>query len=173
MRKPNSNAVLKTLPDERQSTIAQHARDHSLEETVKWLAEDGLATSTGALSNFLSWYSLQQQLSRNASTVETLLAEARKANPSWTPAQIEQAGQSFFSALALEQQDIKTWFLTQQLGIKKEQLRFDQEKFQFDAAKACLKQLPQLKVISTDKTLSETQKVDHIRQKLFGGNLPK
>jgi len=128
-RKQNSNAVLKTLPDERQATIAQYSRDHSLEETVKWLADDGIETSTGALSNFLSWYSLQQQLARNASTVETLLNEARKANPNWTPRQIEQAGQAFFSALALEQQDIKTWFLTQQTQIKKQQQLDDQAKF--------------------------------------------
>jgi hypothetical protein len=157
MRKPNSNAVLKTLPDERQATIAQYARDHSLEETAKWLGDDGIKTSTGALSNFLSWHSLQQQLSRNASTVETLLAEALKANPNWTPAQIEQAGQAFFSALALEQQDPKQWFFAQQLALKKQGLEFDQAKFleskkdgQVRALEGCLeesKQFPDVQAL--------------------------
>ena len=168
MRKPNSNAVLKTLPDERQATISEYARDHSIEQTVAWLAGDGIETSTGALSNFLSWYGLQRQLTRNASTVETLLAEARKANPTWTPSQIEQAGQSFFSALALEQQDVKTWFLTQQLGLKREQLRLDREKFELLAAEKMLdKALRQKADEINSSNMSNADKIAAMRQAAF------
>jgi hypothetical protein len=168
MRKPNSNAKLKTLPEDRQAAIAEYALNHSLEETVKWLRSDGLPTSSAALSLFLSWFRLRSQLTRNESTVDTLLEKLQVARPDWTPQQIQQVGQAFFSALALEQQDPKTWFLTQQIGLKREQLNLDRDKFEFDAAKACLKQLPELKAISTNKSLSETQKVEQIRLKLFG-----
>jgi len=130
MRKPNSNAVLKTLPDERQVAIAQYARDHSLDQTVAWLQADGIKTSSGPLSNFLSWYGLQQQLTRNASTVETLLVEYRRRNPQATPQELQEVGQLFFNAMALEQQDPKQWFFAQQLALKKQVLEFEQAKFQ-------------------------------------------
>ena len=48
------------------------------------------------------------------------------------------------------------------------QLSLDRDKFQFDAAKACLARLPELKVISSDKGLNYSQKVEQIRLKLFG-----
>jgi hypothetical protein len=48
------------------------------------------------------------------------------------------------------------------------ELTFEREKFEFDAAKSCLRALPDLKAISTSKTLSEPQKVEQIRLRLFG-----
>jgi hypothetical protein len=165
--KPRSDSPLKTLPEARQADIAEYLKAHSLAETAAWLKLDGIKTSATALGEFGSWYSLRQQLSRNSSTVETLLAEFLKANPKTSPEKIQAMGQSFFSALALEQQDIKAWFLTQQLGLKKEQLRLDVDKFQFDAAMAALKCAAELKVISTSK-LSEAEKVNAARKKLFG-----
>jgi hypothetical protein len=44
----------------------------------------------------------------------------------------------------------------------------DRDKFQFDAATACLKALPALKAISADKKLSESEKTQMFMEKLFG-----
>ena len=107
--KPRSDSKLKTLPEDRQVVIAEYARGHSLEETVKWLSDDGLKTSAAALSEFLSWFQLRSQLQRNESTVESLLKNLQQTRPAWTPDQIDKAGQDFFSALAIEQQDSLTW----------------------------------------------------------------
>lgn len=46
------------------------------------------------------------------------------------------------------------------------------EKQQFKASKACLKILPKLKLISNNPKLSDTQKIDLIRLKLFGKIVP-
>lgn len=46
--------------------------------------------------------------------------------------------------------------------------KFAREKFEFDAAKACLKQLPLLKAISADRSLNDDQRIEQIRLKLFG-----
>ncbi len=54
----------------------------------------------------------------------------------------------------------------------KDQFKLAREQFEFDAAKACLKALPALKQISTNKSLSEADKVNAIRSKLFAV-LPK
>jgi len=56
---------------------------------------------------------------------------------------------------------------------KQKEFGLAKNKFEFDAAKAALKCAAELKVISSNKTLSETDKVNAARAKLFGGELPK
>lgn len=51
---------------------------------------------------------------------------------------------------------------------KDAELALAREKFQFDAAKACLKQLPALKAIASDSKLDEQSKLRAVREKLFG-----
>jgi hypothetical protein len=126
-KKPRGDSPLNRLGPDRQQAIADFADTHTLDETVKWLRDDGFSTSRTALSDWLSAWRLGAQLRRNESTVETVLREIK--NPDWTPDQVQRAGQAFFSALALDQQDPKGWFLTQQLALKKEQLAFDQARF--------------------------------------------
>jgi hypothetical protein len=57
---------------------------------------------------------------------------------------------------------------TQGLALKRQELTLARDKFEFDAAKACLAKLPQLKTISTNKELSEDQKLEQARLALFG-----
>lgn len=168
-KKPRADSVLKTLPEDRQAAIVDYARDHSLPETVAWLRADGLRTSATALSLFLSWFGLQQQLRRNESTVEVLLQKAMTTRPDWTPEQIQQTGQAFFSALALEQQDSKIWYLTQQVGLKKEQLNLDRQKFQRETVELFLKwrQDKQAEVIASSNA-PHAEKIESIGKQMFG-----
>src|SRR4051812_5450179 len=129
-RKPRPDSRLKTLPEDRQEQIADFARTHSLAEVAAWLKEDGLVTSQAALSEFLSWYGLRAQLSRNESTVESVLEQLKKSDPNLTEAQLFAAGQSFFSALAIESRDADAWKNTQSLRIKQEELKLAAVKFQ-------------------------------------------
>lgn len=48
------------------------------------------------------------------------------------------------------------------------QISLDRDRFEFDAASACLKQLPTLKVISADRSLNDDQRIEQIRLRLFG-----
>ncbi len=168
-KKPRGDSKLKTLPAERQGAIHEHALGHTLAETVAWLREDGLGTSPAALSEFLSWYGLQRQLSRNESTVETLLQGLQATRPDWTPEQIQRAGQSFFSALALEQQDPKAWALTQQLGLKKEQLMLDRKRFERESCELFLRWVEDRRAQEiAGSSGSNAEKIERLGQLMFG-----
>ncbi|HSU57009.1 MAG TPA: hypothetical protein VLT36_23400, partial [Candidatus Dormibacteraeota bacterium] len=60
--KPRADSKLKTLPEERQADIAEHARDHTLAETIEWLSAHGIKLASSTLSEFLSWYHMKSQL---------------------------------------------------------------------------------------------------------------
>jgi hypothetical protein len=51
---------------------------------------------------------------------------------------------------------------------KDKELQFAVEKFQFDAAKAAAKHASYIKSVSADKNLSENEKIQRIRQRLWG-----
>jgi hypothetical protein len=51
--------------------------------------------------------------------------------------------------------------------LKQQQMTLDREKFEFDAAKACLAKLPDLKAVSDQPKLSPDEKAAAIRQILF------
>lgn len=168
-RKARSDSKLKTLPEERQHSIAEFARAHSLDDTVAWLKEDGLTSSAAALSEFLSWYALRAQLARNQSTVESVLEELKQSRPELTESQLFAAGQSFFGALAIEKQDAEAWSYVQGLKIKSETLKLQEKKFQVATCKLFLKW-------SEDRRASEiveskagnSEKIEQLRQLMFG-----
>jgi hypothetical protein len=108
-RKPRPDSRLKTLPEDRQEQIAEYARTHSLADLAAWLKADGLVTSQAALSEFLSWYCFALSTEAQRIDVESVLEQLKKSDPNLTESQLFAAGQSFFSALAIETQDAKTW----------------------------------------------------------------
>src|SRR5579871_4745339 len=113
-KKARSDAKLKTLPAERQADIFEKLnlptdQGGGYRNTLKWLLDDGFKTSLGALSEFYSWYRLQQRLANNERTVAQVLADMKREEPEMTDAQLERAGQRFFSALAIDQEDSLTW----------------------------------------------------------------
>jgi hypothetical protein len=173
VKKPRPDSRLKTLPEERQEAIADYARTHSLEDTVAWLADGSggcpVVTSSAALSGFLSWWALEQQLSRNESTVETVLAQLKVTNPELTERQLSIAGQSFFSALALQNQDAKAWFLSQTLALKKEQLGLDREKFQVTTCELFLKWLKDQRAVEiAEGKATNSEKISRLGELMFG-----
>lgn len=168
-RKPRCDAHLKTLSPARQEAIIEYMTSHKPAEVVAWLREDGIQTSTGALSYFWSWWHLQAQLAKNTSTVETLLQSLQSTRPDWTPEQVQQAGQAFFSALAMEQQDVKGWFLTQQVELKRGQLLLDRQKFQRETAELFLKWSEDKRAKEiTAGTGTNADKIERLGQLMFG-----
>jgi hypothetical protein len=167
-RKPRPDSRLKTLPEERQEQIAEFAKTHSLLEVVAWLKADGFATSQAALSGFLSWYALRDQLKRNESTVESVLEQLKKTNPEMTETQLFAAGQSFFSALAIETQDPLAWKATQSLRLKAAEQALDEKKFQRETCELFLKWWADQQardVVESKATNSE--KIERLRQLMF------
>ncbi len=117
--KPRPDAKLKTLPDERQCEIAEHAKTHSLEETVIWLRTNGIDVAISTLSTFLAAYRMQKQLEKNELVTKELLLQLAEQHPELTPEKVTELGQTFFSGMAIEQQNPRVWCLVQQTGVKK------------------------------------------------------
>jgi hypothetical protein len=168
-RKPRSDSRLKTLPPARQEQIADYASSHSLQDTRAWLSSDGLKTSVAALSEFLSWWSLKQQLSRNEQTVEQVLEQLKRTRPDLTEEELFSAGQSFFSALAIEQRDAKTWKRTQDLRLKRQAMELEEQKFQRETVGMFIDWAKdQQAVAMATSNLSHSDKIERLGQLMFG-----
>jgi hypothetical protein len=128
--KPRSDSVLKTLPEERQDEIAEFAQEKSLRETVGWLSEGGIKTAKSSLSDFLTWYRLKQTMRRNQAAIQTLLTEIATEHPEITPDSLHHIGHVFFASLALQKQDHKAWYMTEQIAVRKAQLQLDTKKYE-------------------------------------------
>lgn len=163
MRKPRADSRLKNLPPEMRAQIAAHAQTHRLEETRAWLlAEKGIRTSTGALSEFLSWQRLQETLKANEQTVAALMDWYRELHPDTGAEELAALGQAFFSALALRLQDPKVWTAVQTLGLKRRQLELDREKLELLRKKA--EQAERTEAVLADAALSPEERQQRIRE---------
>lgn len=167
--KPRSDSKLKTLPEDRQAAIAEFARGNSLAATVAWLKEDGLTTSSAAVSEWLSWFLLRQQLARNGSTVETLLEQLKCDRPDLSEEQLTAAGQAFFGALAIEQRDAKSWKRIQDVRIKGKALELEEKKFQVQTCELFLKWCEDQRAKEiVDGKAANSEKIEALRQLMFG-----
>ena len=128
MRKYRGDCKLRTLPAERQAEVAEHALTHRLQETVTWLAEQGIHCCLRTVSRFLSQYQLARQLEQNAATVETLIETLAAHEQTVTPERLQVLGQIFFAQLALEKRDPRIWHLAQEIELRKQRLDLDRQK---------------------------------------------
>ena len=131
--------------------------------------------SDTSYSEFLSWHFHQRRLENYNRLIEQFQDFYTQAKPDASREQVRSAGIAFFSTEAIANNDLENFVSVSKLGLAEEKHRIDQaslkletEKFQFNAAEQCLAQLDNLKAIKTDSGLSEAQKVDAIRAKLFG-----
>jgi hypothetical protein len=132
LKKPRPDSPLNRLPAERQEQLCEFAAAHRLDETVAWLLKDGVTTSCSSLSKWLCIQRLRQQLRVNAAAIQTLVKSVKSASKAeggdWDEEGIQRAGQAFFSAMAVAQQDPHIWNMTQRLALVKEQLSLEQSK---------------------------------------------
>jgi hypothetical protein len=169
-KKPRADSKLKTLPEDRQAAIYEFAMGgKTLAETVKWLADDGLKTSSAALSGFLSWYGLQRQLEQNESTVEQALEDLKKNDPSLSQAQLDKAGNFFFSALAIQEKDSLMWKRTKDAQTKQDVVRQNEIKLQRDTCELFLKWIAseEAKKIASSSS-SNSDKIERLGELMFG-----
>lgn len=168
-KKPRADSVLKTLPEERQAAIADYAREKTLKETRAWLKADGLETSEAALSGFLRWFVLQQQLRQNETTVAQVLADLKQSDPNLSPESLEQAGQMFFSALAIQQQDSLTWKRVQDSKLKLGALELSRQKFQRDTVELFIKWADNKQAMDlATSNAPRADKIEKLGQQMFG-----
>jgi hypothetical protein len=180
MAKTRSDSILLNLPEEQQAALS----DWLLNGTPYHIARERVAkefgVTVGSLSCFSAFWSevcqpaLLARRQRAAGAAEAIGAFA---------SQDSAFDKGFVSALkqkAFElsnQPDVDPQALAMVIGqalklrdqdLKQEDLQLKRDKFQFDAAKACLAALPALKAIASDSSLDNNGKINAIRAKLFG-----
>lgn len=179
--------MLKKLPAELQAAICEKRSELGLFKTVAWLkSEHGINTNHQSLSEFCSWYAYEQQFAEADSDTDQLMERLRKKRPELSEAQIEAFGFEYFQAQSIKLKDPKMFlrfrtarfkaemekqkFAQKERGLaqREEALKLEREKFEFDAAEACLKKLPELRAIAANNKLSNTDKIQEIRRRLFG-----
>ena len=127
--KPRSDSVLKTLPEHRQHEITEFARSHGVIKTAQWLSHSGVATSKSAVARFLSWYGSRKTFLRSHTAANTIAADLARECPEMTPQRLHEIGHIFFTLLALQNQDQKSWYMNEQIAVKKARLHLETRKY--------------------------------------------
>jgi hypothetical protein len=174
MRKARSDSQLKVLPEARQAEIIAHMRAHSLAETAAYCRQTwNLTTSQTALSEFFSWWHVTRSLVEAKSFTDRLKADLKTIpGLDLDDDKISRLGQRVFELEALKNKDASMFMGLRRLRQSEVAYSLERDKFQFDAAKACLKALPELRAIAADSALDENGKLNAVRARLFG-DLPE
>lgn len=143
----------------------------SIREEIK--AKHGVnLTQDNQLSRFCKWVKEQDERIARAERMEENEQRLKELHPDWTLDQLREEVLRTAYCESLAFGDFKLGLTTARIDLSEKSLLLNREKFEFKAAKACLEQLPELKYISTNPQLSDTQKIDQIRLKLFGKIVP-
>lgn len=168
-RKPRADAVLKTLTEVRQQAICDYAAGHTLADVRAWLAADGIKTSAAALSMFLSWRQLRNRLERNQIVADQIIEDLRRDGVVRSEEELARAGQMFFSALAIEQGDAKSWGVAQSVGVKREELALAKQRFQRDTCELFVKWSSDRRAQEiAAEPVSNSEKIEKLGQLMFG-----
>lgn len=192
-KKTRGDSVLGTLPEERQAQIAEYAQAHTLRDTIDWLKADGIKLSSGALSVWLSSWALRRQFRlADADTLE-FIRLLRERNPNLPETELQDFGAQYFQMQAMKLGDPKTFLKfasarhkgkmdhlnfeqrERALKTREEALNLERERFYDDASKRFVallrekpEQLKQMAATVANPRLSEAQKINAIRERLFG-----
>ena len=166
-RKIDPRSKLRNLPPEKQEAIVKYAKKNSVEATAKWLAKSGIKTCRSGVSRFLAWHRLNERFTRNNSIVQIFLDNLKSSRKDITPERLEMAGQMFFAAIALDQEDPVGWKRIQDLRIRRDAIELNREKWEFEAVRICRAKLPDLKAIEDKPKWTEREKEEAIRAILF------
>jgi len=184
--KARSDSKLKTLPEERQEQIIAWAKTPKSEDCVgglayalEQLAADGLKVSISTLSEFVSWYQLQQRFAAASSRAQQIEELLRKKRPDMQPEQIREMGQALFTLEAVDAGDTEAFVNLEHLKLKQESAKFkgsldlakyqlSREKFEVEACKKFLAWFKDEKARDiADSGLSNSEKIAALRAEYF------
>jgi len=180
MRKQRSDSKLAALPEAQQAQLAEWLMGgmpyHLAAAQVE--KEWGVSVGLKAFSNFWNEVCSPLLLARRQKfgAIATQRNQAIDKNPfQFSKATIDALEERALEYATRPDADPKKVKAIYSLVLKardqeldKEHLTFDREKFTFDAAKACLAKLPELKSIAADPKLTDTARIDAVRRTLFG-----
>lgn len=184
MSKPNSNSVLDSLPKNQQAQLEEWLFDENIsyKEASKRCGEILQISPAPAPSALSGWYQrvaqrrMMDRIAASRSNANLVVDQLKK-----NPAKTYEALTGMIAQMAFEQSmkgekmdlamltDLSNLTLSNRsLDLKEKEISLKRDRFEFDATKAALKQLPALRKIAADNLLSETDKLTKARQLLFG-----
>lgn len=182
-KKKRADSVLDKLPPNQRATLEGWLFTDNLSYTdaVKKLWEDfNVRVAPSSLSSFWQECSQRRMLSEIATSSQDahLVVDAIKANAG----EMSKATSALIARIAFEESrkgggkmnremivDLTRLAMKErELAIKEAELSLAREKFEFDAAKAALKELPALRKIASDNSLNDQDKLTQVRLRLFG-----
>jgi|SRR5581483_2925152 len=181
MSKPRSDAKLLNLPPKVEDQICDwlnYGIDGDTKyETVreKIYEKFNIRTSVGALYEFYRQIAAPRRLAKAAAAAGNLKEEASARGAHFKEASLAVLQQKGFEILAQQHTDPKELVAffgmildADRLAIDKQKVELQRDRFEFSAAKAALKHVRELKIISSDKSLNEEAKIEAVRERLFG-----
>ncbi len=173
--RPSPLSVLQRLPRERQEELFRFSDTHSHKDTAQWLAEAGVKASGASIGRFRRWFHRRRRHEDNAALTKDRMELRCKEEPNISEEELAVFGRKVFARLAIDMEDGPEWVRQQlvrqreiRLELEQGRLRLARERFEFDAAKACLRHFEVIRVVVKNTGLSEPEKVELIVQALFG-----
>lgn len=181
--KAKSNSIIDGLPQNQRDQVETWLFEENLsykDASARMLADFNIRCAPSSLSEWYQRRAQQRMLDRIAASRDTANLVVKKFSEN--PADMYQvllgmAGQIAFDKAFEEKEglDAETIFNFTKLvmhgkkqAMEAEDLKLRRDKFQFDATKAALAQLPALRKIASDNSLNENDKLTQARQLLFG-----
>lgn len=148
-------------------------------QVAKAFKARGKVFTPAELGEFQSWRRLREQFRQWEGDTQTLMELLRVQQPALSEEELERYGNAVFQTQAIKLQDAAVFTRLaaarqravkeeRQMELRREQLRLQREKFEFDAAAACQKHLPELRAIADDEELDLNEQIQRIRRRLFG-----
>lgn len=186
MMKPRSDSKLKNLPEDRQEQIIAWSRMPKTEECPgglqharEQLAADGIQVSLRALSEFVSWWQLENRFSGAAARAEQFEKKLLE-NPDFSPERAREAGQALFTMEAMASGDAATFVSLESLALAQ---RSAKTKYQLEREKLEVSK-KRLQLVTCEKFLewfkderarqiadgsgTNAQKIEALGQAMFG-----
>lgn len=169
-KKPRSDSPLRSLPEDAQAEVISWLKGKPQSEVRKLVeSAHGFIPSDAALSGFWSWWHVRAQLARNDATAQALVADLAESNPALSAESLQEAGQAFFSALAVEQQDAHAWAAAQKIGLARQQLALDRDKFRRETCSLFLKWAEDRRALEiASGSAPNSAKIEALGQLMFG-----
>jgi hypothetical protein len=168
---PRRDARLKNLTEAQQERIlaAVKAGKDREKEIIPWIkSELGVRTSTGALSDFLSWYVARMQSRADEQAVLAQIDSEAALHPEWTKEFLWERGQRRMEMITIARQDPDAWAKIQKTARDKENSEQSRTEFRRETCELFLEwsQNEKAKAIASSNSTHE-EKLKALDQAMF------
>ncbi|MEW6307080.1 MAG: hypothetical protein AB1705_26755 [Verrucomicrobiota bacterium] len=182
--RPDSDVMANYTP-EQQAKILEWFKNHTYPELIKRIQQEfGRKISEKSLRTFFDQSAFNREFSvfaTSANKANQVVEHFRKNPTDVYAAILQMVGQIAFE-LSLHSKEVSAKELAEltriALNVREYELRerkldLERERFEFEAARALLAQMPRLRQVAQSNALDDDEKLQRVREMLFGKNIPQ